>query len=529
MAMADEQEETEQSKRVGFDFDAFAYVADKGPLTAFGLEGENVDTFWYHSLRIMGMKKGYSCCAGVPGFYLVNKANAPVDTSSVCHTLPALLHPADEGQPAVYGLRFKVAPNGNIYVMCIPTDVKQSSDKDGVDKWLGEKDVTPRRLNLFSSIEPIENRDGNPLAKKFDVWLKNHSTYFAELKLKSLAATRAWLHQSCFSRNFMVVQRNAEAAIRASVKQSTGTAEGGGKGKKKSNAAKEVDPATSLEINRRTALLNSVVQPLQAYVQRVAVSLGHRIIELDLAAEDCTGDITPEKLTELLKKASPLRFEALLEVIKTSDKIALLQKGEASIASQSSPLPTPVKPAGQPTPAGGGGNDSDSNSSVGQLFGPGASRDTPSFLGKRDRRPPGLFTAPDDTPSTKKPEKASTSSDTSRQRRKYTKSGIYSKCPVKAAQARATVRGSDTDTAGMLYLAPFCYPMSSTHTHTNTHTHHSSLSIAPLMPMLSPKHLKMLRACRSLCASSCGRQWRPQAEQGAQAQDHRAPAQARYC
>ena len=87
--MADEQEETERSKRVGFDFDAFAYVADKGPLTAFGLEGENVDTFWYHSLRIVGMKKGYSCCAGVPGFYLVNKANAPVDTSSVCHTLPA--------------------------------------------------------------------------------------------------------------------------------------------------------------------------------------------------------------------------------------------------------------------------------------------------------------------------------------------------------------------------------------------------------------------------------------------------------
>lgn len=130
-------------------------------------------------MRILALRKGYSCFSGLPGYYLVNNHGKEEGESALAHSLPALLHPADEGSPAVYGLKWMIGENGIIYALCIP---KQKTDSDGVDKWLTEKDVVPRRLSLFKFIEPIENKDGHPLAKKFDVWIKDHSIHFGDLK-----------------------------------------------------------------------------------------------------------------------------------------------------------------------------------------------------------------------------------------------------------------------------------------------------------------------------------------------------------
>lgn len=181
-------------------------------------------------MRILALRKGYSCFSGLPGYYLVNNHGKEEGESALAHSLPALLHPADEGSPAVYGLKWMIGENGIIYALCIP---KQKTDSDGVDKWLTEKDVVPRRLSLFKFIEPIENKDGHPLAKKFDVWIKDHSIHFGDLKIKSLAATRGWLSHNSFSRNFLVVYRNAEAAIRTEVRKATGAGDSSGLNSKK--------------------------------------------------------------------------------------------------------------------------------------------------------------------------------------------------------------------------------------------------------------------------------------------------------
>ena len=68
----------------------------------------------------------------------------------------------------------------------------RSSAPDAPDKWLTDADVVPRRFDLFAMLEPMQDRDGQALAKKFDQWIK-HSTFFNDIKLKSLAAVRSWL------------------------------------------------------------------------------------------------------------------------------------------------------------------------------------------------------------------------------------------------------------------------------------------------------------------------------------------------
>ena len=448
MADAPAPEGERPGTQVPLDFDNNNFVADKGALTFLGLAGASPDTLTFETLRIFELRKGHTCMSGLPGYYVVNTHGMEEGTATKAHSLPALLHPADEGSPAVFGLRWKIGANGHIYAMTLPTDVKVSTDKDGVDRWLNDKDAVPRRLNLFKSIEPIENRDGQPLAKKFDLWLKEHSTYFKDLKLKNLAATRAWLHHASFLRQFQVVYRNAEAAIRTEVKDSCGVTDAAAK--KKSKSSKAVDPATSAEINRRTALLDLAVQPLQLYIQTIAVSVGFRLVELDLGAQD-GAEITEEKLEELLKVATPQKAVVLLELLKASDKVKLLQSGTASLTFQgASPFPTPRKPtpvedAG--TAAGTGvaaainsDRDSDADSDVDDNYA--------FLLGKRARQPPAVFEIDLEPAPTKRKEKTpatefKTLAGTTK--RGYKKTGIHSKDPIKAANARASARSSDSE------------------------------------------------------------------------------------
>ena len=46
--MADE-EPAQEVEQIPFEFDAYTYIADKGPVTAFGLAGDTPDTVWYHT------------------------------------------------------------------------------------------------------------------------------------------------------------------------------------------------------------------------------------------------------------------------------------------------------------------------------------------------------------------------------------------------------------------------------------------------------------------------------------------------
>ena len=236
--MADEDEGADQHSglRVTFDVDKYDYVADKGPVASVGLESDG--SFVYQTFRIIGLPKGRSVPAGVPGYYFINTSAG--DDEILLHPLPAILHPADSSEPPVYGLRWKIGANGQIYAMTIPTDVKLTSDADGNEKWLTEADVTPRRLNLFESTQAIENRDGQPLGKKFDQWIKSHSTFFGDIKVKSLAAAKVWCSHNKFTTQVKLVVGNAEAAITAQAHTATGTETGttAGRGKRQKGKGK---------------------------------------------------------------------------------------------------------------------------------------------------------------------------------------------------------------------------------------------------------------------------------------------------
>ena len=451
-----EQPAMNESTVVEFDFDAYQYLADKGPTTAIGLVGDTPDKVWFQTLRILALRKGYSCLSGVAGYYLVNNHGVEEEKAALAHTLPALLHPADEGMPAVYGLRWKIGESGQIYAMCLPTDLKQHTDKDGVDTWLTESDVVPRRLNLFKSIQPIENKDGHPLAKKFDVWMKDHSVHFGELKLKSLLATRGWLAHGSFSRNFLVVYRNAEAAIRVEVKKSTGEAATGSK--KKTKATKAIDPTTAAEISRRCAVLDLAVKPWQLYVATIAVPLGQRIVELNLGEKE--GDVTDEELENLVKLASPLHAAALCELLKASDKAKLLVEGKASISDQCSPFPTPAKPAATPAPADVGDDEDSLEFRIHSNEETELSHRSAVLESKRKRAPPDNLSP--EAPKTKKTgatskkpilvgEVVEGSATEGKPKRQYNKTGIHSRDPMVAAAARLASRSADhVEAAGVL-------------------------------------------------------------------------------
>ena len=84
------------------------FVADKGCCTRIGLEGDDVDEFWFHTLRIFGLRKGYTIDTDLPGHYLLNTFGLTEDEEAVqAYSLPALLHPIDAGQPALLGLRLE--------------------------------------------------------------------------------------------------------------------------------------------------------------------------------------------------------------------------------------------------------------------------------------------------------------------------------------------------------------------------------------------------------------------------------------
>ena len=494
MAEAEEEAGVQTPELIPFDHDAYTCIADKGPITAFGLAGDTADTLWYNTFRIFGLRTGYSTVAGVPGFYLVNKANAAEDAAAVCYSLPAILHPADDGLAPVFGLYWKIGPNGNIYAVCLGTDLKQSSDNDGVDKWLNDKDAVPRRLDLFKAMQPIENRDGQPLAKKFDGWMKDHSSYFRELKIRSLIGARAWLNHSNFVRQSQVVYRNAEAAIRSVVKETSGGAADTSKSKKKSKQTTVVDPAISAEITRRSEVLDSAVQPLLKYMQTIAVPEGNRIIEVDFGAIE--KEISPEELAALIQNASTGEewSEAVVQLLKTSDKLKLLQTGQAKIAFHSSPFPTPFKKAPPSAAAVDECRENPANSDDSDAEPAGAYE----FLHtKRKRIPVAPMDVEDAGPGKArvkpKVKEVIQLAQPTGTKRKYTKSGIHSKDPIVAAAARAGARMPSDSSEPGLHPAP-------------PHTNPTNPACLPLYVSLTTpiSHAHMPVPFNSICAMLSG-------------------------
>ena len=202
--------------------------------------------------------------------------------------------------------------------------------------------------------------------------------------------------------------------------------------------------------------------------------MGHRLIELDLGPQNT--DVTEENLESLLKVASPQKADALMVLLKASDtsKVKLLQSGTVSFDFHgASPLPAPHKPtAVEATGSSGAGETEIRNDNSN---GESDSDDEPYefILGKRSHQAPKVLEPEGPSGSTR--EKKLTKTPVTEKimsapsgKRGYNKTGIYSKDPLKAAQARAAARSSDSETPSVSTPSLIC-PMVHVSTCTSMH------------------------------------------------------------
>ena len=299
----------------------------------------------------------------------------------------------------------------------------------------------PRRLKLFKELHPLQNRDGQPLGKKFDAWIKQ-STFFGDIKLKSLAAVRAWLSHSKFVQQFKVVVTNAEAVVIKRIKESAGCADGGTKkGKKKAGEHHSSnDSAATAACRIRLDMLKAIVSPLRDYIQSIAVPLGHRLLEIELG--NAEKELSEDELSKLLNGASPNHTDQILELLKSEDRYKMLQAGKAEIGFETSPLSTPEC---SPEKADDGEFDDTvheenvefekDESEIGSVSTAETAKSS-EVGGKRVRKPPTVFTAAREEKPPKKA-KEEKKNDGQTEKRAYNRSGMYSKDPVKLAAARA--------------------------------------------------------------------------------------------
>jgi hypothetical protein len=324
--------------------------------------------------------------------------------------------------------------------------------------------IKPVKLALVSHFEPIENRDGQPLAKKLDLWIKDHFPEFAALKLKSLANRRTWLSPSSYVKHVTSVADVLEKELGAEIAAAAGEGEGGNKKKSQPNtiSSAAIDAAKQSALHSSMLLLHRIRESWVLAAAVIAVPLGHRIIELTLSASQVDEVMSPQKLSELLLAKSPKHHEKLLALLQTSDKVQLLAGGKAgSLGFSSSPLELqapPVAVEGEQSdlppqqinfanidfvdsdmsdeePAAETGEAETREAETGEAETAATARVT----GKRARKAVAVFTSPAVSKTKRQ------NSGTKSSRGKYNKTGLYSANPVKAAAARADLVNAGKD------------------------------------------------------------------------------------
>ena len=445
------------------DEESKEYVADKGPVTQWELDVPNGCLGSFCTLRIFGLKLGFSTVTGVQGHYLLNTAGQMDDEPETqVFTAPCLMHFVDAACVPVYVLMFKwVQASGKIYALTIPMDVKLSSGVDAPDKWITPAMIKPVKLSLVSHFVPIENRDGQPLAKKLDAWIKDHFPHFAALKLKSLANCRSWLQPSSFVKHVPAVAGVIETHLRAEIATTAGLDEDAAKKAKansQTNSAELIHSAQQFKLSQCLPLLASIQDNWALAASTIAVPLGHRLIELDLSAALVDEVLSAEKLAELFVSAkSPKHHETLLALLQKSDTAALLASGQKTLlAFTSSPFPPPavieIAPADVEAildvdavsdlgaePAGGLWEEVEVLHTLSEAEEEAAADPDTPVVGVKSGRKRTATERLDNSAPAKKKEKKISKLVTPGTRGTYTKSGLFSKDPVKAAAARASL------------------------------------------------------------------------------------------
>lgn len=212
------------SEVMTIDADKYEYVIDKGPATDFQVD-ERGELQSLSSLRVFGLRKGYTEFTKIPGHYMINTWTGAEAEGLQSLQAPALVHFKDRGLLPAFVLEWKWM-NDKLYGQTLATTVKvgNSNDPDKRCTWLTQADVRPVRLALIDSVQPINNRDGVPLKKNFETWLAEHSGERRKvLGLTSLAAHKNWCGYETFSNNFSKVANMVEAAMEKSLREGNRT------------------------------------------------------------------------------------------------------------------------------------------------------------------------------------------------------------------------------------------------------------------------------------------------------------------
>lgn len=298
----------------------------------------------------------------------------------------------------------------------------------------------------MESVQPVENRDGIPLKKNFDLWLSNHGGERRKaLSLKSLAAHHQWCSHCNFVENFALLSKVVQAAFETSVKEG-------------SRQVSQIEAA----IAKGLPPLLRMTDQLSHHIKLIAFPLSHRFVELQLDPETELKDV-PRLLKEALGRSDSdsKMANAIFESFKSGEQLKRLQEGKSADVLKMSPIhcaasvPKPTAEAPSPADIGATPNIarqlgfmSDSSATPQD---PQAERDADSpectpdgedanYGLRKKRNAPQVY----EPTNCKKNRQRSNQKDKSKGRRVYNRSGLYSKDPVKAAMARERMKNRPT-------------------------------------------------------------------------------------
>lgn len=430
------------------DEETYEYVLDKGPMTTFSLtDGGALESV--SSLRVMGLRKGFSEHNTLPGHYVLNTWTGEEKATGVqVLEAPAMLHFKDRGLAPAFLLEWKWF-NDKLYAQVLPTTLKvgNSGDPDKADKWLTTADVRPVRFSLIETVQSIENREGIPLKRNLDAWLLNHSGDRRKaLALTSLSAHAKWCSYESFKPNFAKLASVMHTEMEKSIRQSS----------------KSLQPA-SIEsaIAKSREPLSRMVDMLSQHVDLIGIPLSFRFLELEidpevelqdahnLVKQGLAGEVNSEKAADLCQQL-------------TSERLKCFKDGSLPSVDSMSPVhmpatrcPNPPPPAEEsPTPTIARQLEFDASNSTSMPTENGSknkptetetSTETSADSKKRTRMPTNIF-EPESKKKDKQNKKNSANSDaslTDQRPRKYHRSGLYSKDPIKAALARKKLQGPE--------------------------------------------------------------------------------------
>ena len=448
-------------------------------------------------LRLFALVRGYSCPAGIPGHYF-NAATAGDGEDSTVGVIeaPAIITFIDEGMPAKLCIAFRKYNSTKICAKALDMPLQISGGAQ--EKFYKWKEAGSVKLDVIKSFIPLARSDGYNMVKELASWIKSSPSPnpFRDLKLLSVKDLRAWLAAGRYSsKNVDLICDAAVLRARKQVKDASG-AQRAEKRPSNSAAAQEAQSVELQEVIRRVKLIEVCRAQMKTCAPFYDAPIGARLVECALPPAEQDGTLDISTLKAMIAKESKKEIaEKLFEIVEKQEILKIIAAGDGAKMPFASPFLALPEPAPAPAPAGTSGevdpleaarkdltSDSDSDSDSDD------SRPSPPKEPPKQTEPlPGFGKAPAEAdPQTggraskrarKEPKRLDLGGDKKEKkdkskhekpRRSYTKSGIYSKNPVVAAQARMQASGLSTPSsesgglhtptpAGEPHLHRFCH------------------------------------------------------------------------